>query len=62
MTLDPAVVLGAITGLTGAIGAIARMVYQDMRRDRDFWRDMALSLRDNNAKAIEVASKVTKDA
>ena len=65
MTLDPAVVLGAITALTGAIGAIARMVYNDLRRDRDFWRDMALGLARNNEKAIgyvEVAAKVARDA
>ena len=62
MTLDPAVVLGAITALTGALGAVARMVYQDLRRDRDWWRDMALALSKNNERAIEVASKVARDA
>jgi hypothetical protein len=60
VTIDPAVVIAAIGVLGTGVGAFVRMVYVDLRRDRDDWRDMALSLRDVNAKAIEVTEKATR--
>jgi hypothetical protein len=53
-------VIAAIGVLGTGVGAFVRMVYVDLRRDRDDWRDMALSLRDVNAKAIEVTEKATR--
>lgn len=60
MTIDAGVVVAAITALSAGIGAIARLVYMDLRRDRDFWRDMALALRDVNAKSVEVNEKLAR--
>ena len=60
MTVDPAVVIAAIGVLGTGVGAFIRMVFMDIRRDRDDWRDMALSLRDVNRKSIEVTEKVAK--
>ena len=62
MTLDPAVVIAALGIVGTGVGAFVRMVYMDLRRDRNEWRDMALSLRDVNAKAIEVTEKASRRA
>lgn len=58
MTIDPAVILGFITALTGALSAVARFVYLDLRKDRDYWRGVALQLMAVNNKAVDVAQKV----
>lgn len=60
MTLDPAVVIAALGVIGTGVGAFVRMVYMDLRRDRDDWKDLALSLRDVNAKSIEVTEKVAR--
>lgn len=60
MTLDPTVVLAAFSALVTALGAVARMIYTDMRRDRDFWRDATLGLLGINERAIGVAEKVAR--
>jgi hypothetical protein len=62
LTLDPAVVIAAIGALSAALGRAAWMIYGDLRRDRDYWRDMALELRDINRSAIGVAEKAAKRA
>jgi hypothetical protein len=58
VTIDPSVVIAAFGGLVTVLTAAVRLVYMDLRRDRDYWRDMALSLRDVNRKSIDVAAKV----
>jgi alpha-galactosidase/6-phospho-beta-glucosidase family protein len=60
VTLDPAVVIAALGIIGTGVGAFVRMVYMDIRRDRDEWRDMALALRDVNKTAIGVADKAAK--
>ena len=60
MVLDPAVVIAALGVIGAGVGAFVRMVYMDLRRDRDDWKDLALSLRDVNSKSIEVTEKVAR--
>ena len=63
MTIDPTVVVAAITALSGAVGAFVRMIYLDLKRDRDFWRDTALRAMGHTGEALEVAkAKVASDA
>lgn len=62
MTIDPTVVVAAVTALATALGAAARMIYNDLRKDRDYWRDVALRGLDVNDKAIDVAAKKVKGA
>jgi hypothetical protein len=57
MTLDPAIVIAAFGALVTALGTAARIVYRDITRDRDYWRDIAWKLAGNNAQSIEVAKK-----
>lgn len=73
--LDPiAVIAGIGTILTGVVvaGLNKKWVWgwtyadkdkdlDDMTKDRDFWRDTALSLLQHNDKALEVAAKGAKD-
>lgn len=59
MTIDPTVVVAAITALAGALGAAARMIYLDLRRDRDYWRAIALKSMGHTDKALDVV--VSKD-
>jgi hypothetical protein len=59
LTIDPAVILGFITALTGALSAVARFVYLDLRRDRDYWRSVALKSMGHTDKALDVV--VSKD-
>jgi hypothetical protein len=62
MTLDPTIVVAAIATLSGALGAAARMIYVDLRRDRDFWRDTALKAMGHTDQAIQLAAKAAPDA
>lgn len=62
MTLDPTIVVAAIATLSGALGAAARMIYLDLRRDRDFWRDTALKALGHTDRAMELAAKAAPDA
>jgi hypothetical protein len=57
MTIDPVVVTAAITALATGLGAAARMIYLDLRRDRDYWRDTALAALRHTDKAIDIAAK-----
>jgi hypothetical protein len=59
VTIDPTVVVAALTALTGALGAAARMIYLDLRRDRDYWRSVALKSMGHTDKALDVV--VSKD-
>jgi len=53
MVLEPAVVIGAFGALVTAMTTVARFVYLDLRRDRDYWRSVALKLMSVNEKAID---------
>ena len=57
MTIDPTVVLGAITALASALGYAARRIYTDLRIDRDYWRDLALKGTDLADKAATLATR-----
>lgn len=61
MTIDPTVVVAAISALAAGIGAIARMVYRDLKADRDYWRETALAALRHTDKAIDMASKKSSD-
>ena len=62
MTIDPAVVLGAITALSAALGRAAWMIYTDLRRDRDYWRDAYVKATTHTDGALDVVAKVVRDA
>jgi hypothetical protein len=57
VTIDPTVVIAAISALSTGIGYIARRVYLDLKADRDFWRDTALTAIRHTDKAIDIATK-----
>jgi hypothetical protein len=61
LTIEPTVVIAAFGGLITALSAVARIVYTDLRKDRDLWRKLALDLMAVNHKAVDVAAK-TLDA
>ena len=42
MTIAPEVLVAVIGTLAAAMGTIARIVYGDLKKDRDWWRDLAL--------------------
>ena len=42
MTIDPTVLIALIGTLAAGIGTIAKIVYGDLTKDRDWWRDLAL--------------------
>lgn len=52
MTIDPAVVVAAIGALASGLGFAARLIYTDLKRDRDYWRSLALM-------GTELADKAT---
>lgn len=54
-------VIAAFGALVSALGVAARLIYTDLRRDRDTWRDIALKALVTNDKAIDVAAKVVRD-
>jgi len=43
VTIDPTVVIAAIAALSAALGTAARMIYMDLRRDRDEWKALAVA-------------------
>ena len=61
MTIDPTVVIAAISALGAALGRAAWIIYSDLRRDRDFWRKTALDAMGHTDKALEVAKKAAGD-
>jgi hypothetical protein len=62
VTVDPAVVIGAMGAVIAAVSAALRMIYIDLRRDRDYWRDAYFQAMGVNDKAIEVADRVARRA
>lgn len=62
MTIDPAIVIAAIGALSAALGRAAWMIYNDLRRDRDFWRDAYLKAAGHTDRAMELAAKAAPDA
>ena len=60
MQLDPSVVIAAFGALVAGLSGAARLIYVDLRKDRDYWRNIALQLMAVNNKAIDVAA--VKDA
>jgi hypothetical protein len=62
VTLDPAVVIGAFGVVIASVAAALRIIYTDLRRDRDYWRDAYFKAMGVNDKAIEVAEHVVKRA
>ena len=60
MQLDPSVVIAAFGALVAGLSGAARLIYIDLRKDRDYWRGVALQLMAVNNKAIDVAA--VKDA
>jgi hypothetical protein len=61
LTLDPSIVIAAFGALVAGLSGAARLIYVDLRRDRDYWRGVALQLMAVNNKAIDVAA-VKQDA
>jgi hypothetical protein len=62
VTVDVAVLVGIIGTLTTAIGTVARFVYLDLRKDRDYWRETALALMKVNDRAVDVAAASVRNA
>jgi hypothetical protein len=62
VTIDPTVVIAVIGTLSAAIGRAAFVIYRDLRKERDDWKDMALQLQGVNKTAVEVADKAAKRA
>jgi hypothetical protein len=60
MTIDPTIVIAALSALTAGLAAATKLIYSDLKRDRDYWRDTALGLLGVNERAIGVAEKVAK--
>ena len=57
MTVEPAVIVAVIGALSAGLGAFAKMVYSDLRKDRDDWKEIAQKALNVNDKAIDVAAK-----
>lgn len=55
MTIDPSVVIAAISALSTGLGLAARMIYNDLKKDRDYWRSLAMSGTDLADKATTIA-------
>lgn len=53
MTIDPTVVIAAISALATGIGWMVRRVYLDLKADRDYWRDTALVSLRHTDKALD---------
>lgn len=62
MTIDPAVVLAAISAITAALGRAVWLIYADLKKDRDFWRDTALKSMRHTDRALDVAGETKPDA
>lgn len=54
MTVEPAVVVTAITALFGLLGTVIRMVYMDLRKDRDDWKNLAFAAQAGQARVIKL--------
>ena len=62
MTIDPTVVIAVIGALAAGLSGAARIIYTDMRKDRDYWRDVAIGSLRNADTAIDLAAKRTNGA
>lgn len=60
MTIDPTVVIAAISALATGIGWMVRRVYMDLKADRDYWRDTAIASLRHTDKAIDMAATTVK--
>jgi hypothetical protein len=56
VTIDPGVVIAFLGTLVTALGTVARFVYLDLRRDRDYWRAVALKSMGHTDRALDVVS------
>ena len=55
-------VIAAFGALVTAVTGIARFVYLDLRKDRDYWRAIALRSTGVSEKATDVAVAASRDA
>ena len=61
MTVDPAVLIAAISALASGLGVVARILYNDLKKDRDYWRSLALMGTELADKAATLASRKRLD-
>jgi hypothetical protein len=57
MTIDPAVLVALIGTLAAGLGTVAKIVYTDLRKDRDWWRDMAMRSTKTGETAVTILEK-----
>jgi hypothetical protein len=62
VTIDPTIVVALLGTLSAAVGAAAKMIYSDLRRDRDYWRDVAVKAMQHTDKATDVAAVAVQKA
>jgi hypothetical protein len=55
MTVDPGVVIAVIGALATALTTAAAKIYSDLKKDRDYWRTLAMMGTDLADKATTVA-------
>ena len=61
MLIDPTIVIAAISVLASGLGVAARMIYSDLKRDRDYWRSLALMGTELADKAATLAARKRSD-
>ena len=54
--------MGALGTLATVLTAVARFVYLDLRKDRDYWRAIALRSTGVSERATDVAVAASRDA
>jgi len=57
VTVDPAVLIAAISALASGLGVVARILYNDLKKDRDYWRALALMGTELADKAATLADR-----
>ena len=57
MLIDPTIVIAAISDLASGLGVAARMIYNDLKKDRDYWRSLALMGTELADKAATLAAR-----
>ena len=57
MTIAPEVLIAVIGTLAAGIGTIVKIVYSDLKKDRDYWRDLALRSSKTGETAVTILEK-----
>lgn len=60
MAVEPAVLIAALSSLGAAVIGLARLIYRDLVKDRNFWRDRYLRSSERTGRALATGERLVR--